>query len=225
MIKKLSVAYAIALVIIIYATIEGWLTPIQGIILGVLTFLAPIIVTAIITTVVANELTPKPSLKIKNIKFVKKSFQNINGYQIKAEVTNKRKKICSKIDATFQIKDDKNNSPKLLHINVDKTNGNETVRSREENMRNIAYAWINKKGAITTGSLSKLRQKDLVELLFPYETTAHGKSSIGGASSLFSSETLLKIEPSKKYHVKITVKGDDSEENTISKSAKKTLSA
>ena len=223
MIKKLSLASAIAIVIIIVATIEGWLTPIQGIVLGALAFLAPITVTAIISTVITTALSPKPSLKIENVQFVK-NFQNVDGYQIKAKITNKRKKICYKIDATFLIEDDKGKSPNLLEVKIDDTNGHQTVSSKEEAMRDIRYAWIDKKGNITKGNFEKLRQKDPIDLLFPYETAYFAAGSAGGAFHSHHFETLLRIEPNKDYRVTITAKGEDADDNTVSKSTKKTLS-
>jgi hypothetical protein len=225
LIKKLSVASAIAIVIIVVLTIEGWLTPIEGVILGVLAFLAPIIVIAIISTVITNALAPKPSLKIKNVQFVKKNFQNIDGYQIKAEVTNKGKKICLKLDAAFQIEDKNGKSPNLLHVNIEEDDGHQTVSSKEEPMRGIDYAWIDEKDTITKASFEKLRQKDSIGLLFPYETTSVGFGDLDGSSfRSYDSETLLKIEPATDYYVTITVKGEDSDSNTVSKSMKSTLS-
>jgi hypothetical protein len=212
----------VILLVIIGLTLEGIINPYIGIVLGVITFLVPIIITALLTTYIENALSPKASLRIENLEFTRR-FQNIDGYQIKAAVTNKGKKICYKLDATFQIKDDKGKSPNLLFVSIDKVDEHETVTSREEPMRAIGYAWIDEGKETTSSSLEKLRKDDCTELVFPYETTSIGVGKIGGSMSLFSSECLLKLTNSVNYDVTVTVKGEDSDKNTVVKSKKATL--
>lgn len=221
MIKKVIAISAIAFAIIIILTVEGIITPLLGIILSVLAFLAPIIVTVLITAAITNAFSPKTSLKIKKLQFVKKSFQNIDGYQLKAEVTNKGKKICMNLDATFQIQDSQKKSPKLLQISVTEWNKRLTVDSvKEEPMRDTRYAW-NKKGERTyLGNWTELRQEDSVSLLFPYETVGAGDLDSGSFSH---SEVLLKLEKNVNYDVIVEVKGEDSEKNTAIKKEKQTL--
>jgi hypothetical protein len=183
-----------------------------GVILSVLSLFVP--------TVVDYSLKPKVALQIKNLQFIKKSFDHVEGCQLKALIANNGRKICLNLDATLQVKDTQGREPNLLHVNVREINGQRAVESREEPMRDIAYAWTNEKNEITQGLWKELRQKDFVNLLFPYGNTSFGIGSISGSFSSFHSEPLLKIETATDYQVTITIKGEDSEKNTVMKSRK-----
>ena len=81
-------------------------------------------------------------------------------------------------------------------------------------MRKIGHAWIDKDGnVISEDTLKEMRQDDNFSLLFPYET--YYMASIGSGVSSYSYHSLLKLNPSLTYKVKITIKGEDADKNTV----------
>lgn len=207
-------------------------------VIGFLTYLGKIgfdigitisILSLFVPNLISHFLEPKVALEIKNLQFVKKSFDHVEGHQLKALITNNGKKICLNLDATIiQVKDAQGRSPNLLHVGVDETGGQKKIWSREEPMRDVGYAWIDQKEDITQGVLKELRGKDNVDLLFPYKTMFAGVTRDTGLSfeyegrrsSSYSSECWLKLETNTEYQVVVEVKGEDSEK--ISYSARKT---
>lgn len=181
-----------------------------GIILSILSLFVP--------NLVDYFLKPKVALQIKNLEFVKKSYDNVEGYQLKGLITNNGKRISLNLDATFKIENAQHKSPNLLHVIFDTTDAQVRVKSREEPMRNIGYAWTDEKDQTIIGSLKELRQKDFVGLLFPYEEVSAGISPIFGSVSAIYSETYLKLEPNACYEVVVEIKGEDSEKNTVMRS-------
>ena len=189
-----------------------------GIIIGVLAAIIPIVL-AILPTLIEYGLKPKVTLKINDMKLIKRNSHDVEGYQLEALVTNHGKKICLNMCATFVIKDAHGNSPNLLHVRFDSRKG-QTVEQNEEPMRAVRYAWGKEDERIYVGNWGELRQKDSVSLLFPHETIGGGTDSY-----TFWSETLLKLTPNSRYEVKVEVKGEDSEKNTAIGNKKQTLTA
>jgi hypothetical protein len=198
---------------IVVLTYFGKISLDVGIVLSVLGVVVPTVSTAI-----SYFLKPKVALEIKNLKFVKKSLDHAEGYRLRALVTNNGKKICLKLDATFQIKDAQGRSPNLLHAVFEKTDSQErVVFSNEEQMRNVGYAWIDEKDQtiMGTSTFKELRQEDFVGLVFPHEETWVNimPISIIHKNPTYS-ETYLKLQPNTQYEAFVEVKGEDSEKNT-----------
>ena len=169
---------------------------------------------------------PKIALKVEKVQFEKKTFGEVEGYQLKASVKNCGKKICVNLDASFEIKDMKGQPPRLLYATVEKADGHATkISSREEPMRYVEYGWVNKKERIHRGVFKELRKNDLVGLVFPYETSSVGAGAIlnGGFWRSTSSECLLKLDTDTYYQVYVEVKGEDSQKNTVIKTKKEKM--
>lgn len=156
----------------------------------------------------------KVALEIEKPRFLKKSFNQIEGHQLKAGVKNKGKEICLNLRAKFEIKDSEGKTPVLLNVRVDVSDGNEVANATEEPMRSIEYAWVDKNERVLK-ALQELKKDDVVSLLFPYETFF-----IGIGSSTSSSEYLLKLHANKDYEVEIELEGEDSDKNVIMKRKK-----
>jgi hypothetical protein len=156
----------------------------------------------------------KVTLEIEKPQFVRKSYDQIEGYKLKVGVKNKGSGICLNIRAKFDIKDFEGNTPELLNVRVDVTNGKEVVNVMEEPMRAIEYAWVDKDERVLK-ALKELKKDDAFSLLFPYERFFAG---IGSSTS--SSEYLLKLQANKDYTVEIEVEGEDLDKNVVIKSKK-----
>lgn len=180
------------------------------------------ILTATLPIVIENIIKDRVNLKIENIRFKQNNCEGANGYQIEASLTNRGTKICNNLEATFKITDKNGNSPNLLYVSIVDENNNKTASSKELPMRDIRYAWILENGQVEQGVLDRLRKDDIVGLIFPYETFGAGSAG-NGHSRFYSSEHWLRIEPAMKYKVTITVKGQDAEDCTCSKTEETTL--
>jgi hypothetical protein len=156
----------------------------------------------------------KVVLEIEKPRFFKRSFDQIEGHQLKAGVKNKGREICLNLCAKLEIKDYEGKVPELLNVRVDVTDGNKVTNATEEPMRAIKYAWVDKdERALKV--LKELKKDDDFSLLFPYETFFAG---VGSSTS--SSEYLLKLQVNKDYEVEIEVKGEDSDKNVVIKRKK-----
>lgn len=206
----ITTAVVISIVILTYF---GTISVDVGIVLSILSLVVPSVSTAI-----GYFRKPKVALEIKNIQFIK-SLHAVEGYQLKAFVTNNGRKICQNLAATFQIRDAQD-APNLLYVSIVETDGHESITTREAPMTDGRYTWIDEKGGITLGVWKELRLKDTVGLLFPYVTMHVGSLIMYGSSSSSSLECLLKLETNVEYHVVIEIKGEDSEKNTIMRSKK-----
>ena len=156
----------------------------------------------------------KVVLEIEKPQFVKKSFDQIEGHQLRAGVKNKGREVCLNLCAKFEIQDSEGKAPELLNVQVDVTDGNKVVNATAEPMRAIKYAWVDKDERVLK-VLKELKKDDAFSLLFPYETFFAG---VGSSTS--SSEYLLKLQVNKDYEVEIEVKGEDSDKNAIMKRKK-----
>lgn len=178
-------------------------------------FILPIFLGALFPVLLEYSLKPRVELQIKDIRLVKKSSHNVEGHQLEALITNNGKKICLSLKATnIQVTDADGRSPNLLHVDIDDSGEQTKVSSNEEPMRDVGYAWIDRKGSTTQGVLKELRRKDNVTLLFPYETTFGGRVENLNRSSSAYSERWLKLEADTKYQVVLEVKGEDSDKVT-----------
>jgi hypothetical protein len=210
----------ISLAIIAVLVNNGIISINVGIVVGVLLVIIYPLLLALLPIFLMFGIAPKVSLQISDLKFVKKNSHGIEGYQLKALVTNKGKKICSNLAASFEIKDTHGSSPNLLQVRFDNNNGQEKVEQKEEPMRNVRYTWIRNGDREYLGNYGELRQGDYVSLLFPFETI----SASAGLHDVWS-EMLLKLAPNSRYKVVIEVKGEDSEKNTAIGNKKQTLTA
>ena len=156
----------------------------------------------------------KVVLEIEKPQFVKKSFNQIDGHQLRAGVKNKGRLSCLNLCAKFEIKDSEGKAPGLLNVRVDVTDGNKVINATEEPMRAIKYALVDKNERVLK-VLKELKKDDAVGLLFPYETFFAGVGS-----STYSSEYLLKLQVNTDYEVEIEVKGEDSDKNAVMKRKK-----
>lgn len=188
-----------------------------GIIISVLTALPPIIFNL-------AEYFQKSQVKLKIIdaQFMAKGFDhNYVGYQLKALLINKGKKICLDLDdVSVVIEDTKGNTPSLLKVNKKIMDNHREITLDKEQMRDIGHCWIDKKDRLIT-SLQEMRQDDPFYLVFPYKTNWGGyvsKEEKTFLSSSHSHEYLLDLK-NEKYSVEIKVKGEDSDSNTITKKA------
>jgi hypothetical protein len=216
LISSVVIITIVVVISIVVLTYFGTISVNIGIVLSALSLVVPNVITAI-----GYFLKPRVALEIRNLKFVKKSLDHSEGYQLKALVTNNGKKICLKLDATFQIRDTQGRSPNLLHVVFEKTDSHErVVYSSEEDMRNIGHAWMDEKDQtiMGTSTLEELRREDFVGLVFPHEETWVNiiPTSIIHKNPTYS-ETYLKLQSNTHYEVFVEVKGEDSEKNTISK--------
>ena len=138
------------------------------------------------------------------------------GYQLETTVINRGRKICYNLKPSFDIKEINGNMPKLLHVHIQRENGHETKTTEEESLRKIGCAWIDEDGnVISKDILKEMRQDDNFVLLFPYETFYMAIGSIGGGVSSSGYYFLLKLNPGLTYKVKITIKGEDADKNTV----------
>ena len=203
------VLIVIAFVIPIALIYRGIVTLDVGAILGLLSFFVPAILDYV--------LKPKVSLKIMNPRFKKEKIdQQHFGYQLETTVINRGRKICYNLKPSFDIKEINRNMPKLLHVHVQRENGHETKTIQEGSLRKIRHAWIDEDGnVISKDILKEMRQDDNFVLLFPYETSYMPIGSIGGGVSSSGYYFLLKLNPGLTYKVKITIKGEDADKNTI----------
>jgi hypothetical protein len=156
----------------------------------------------------------KVVLEVEKPQFVRKSFDQIEGHQLRVGLKNNGREVCFNLCAKFEIKDSGGNAPRLLNVRVDVTEGNKVVDATEESMRAIGYAWIDKDGRVFK-VLKELKKDDDFGLLFPYETFFAG---VGSSTS--SSEYLLKLQADTNYEVEIEVTGEDSDKNVVMKRKK-----
>ena len=84
------------------------------------------------------------------------------------------------------------------------------VEPTEEDFGNGGYVWVNQGNKISSGSWKELRKNDTVKIIFPYLVV---NLAIGGLS--YYSKLLLKLNSNAHYCVRITVKGEDPDRNTI----------
>lgn len=205
--------FSIPIVVIIfigYLISQGVIALDAGAVFGFLSILPPILDYA---------LSANASLKIKNPKFIKEEINQLYGYQLKATVISKGKKICYNLEPSFEIKDKNGNIPNLINVNIVEISGNETKTIKEKPMSTIGHAWMDKSGNVTsTHVVKELRKDDKVDLLFPYETMY-----VASGNSSSSYEYFLKLDTNIDYVVKITVKGEDSEKNTVTAIKKVTI--
>ena len=204
-----SVIVAVVVIVAIsFLTFYGYISLDIGIvstaILAVLSLFVP--------NLIDYSLKPKVGLQIGNLEFVKKMHDGIEGHQLKGVIMNNGKKICLNLGASVKIEDRQGKSPNLLHIRFDRKDGQETVESKEEPMRDIGYIWTIDNEHVTTAIWKELRQKDSVNLLFPHEQV-----SVHVGSSGLWSVYLLKLEHNTEYNVIMEVKGEDYEKNTVVK--------
>jgi hypothetical protein len=188
-----------------------------GIIISLILIIIYPLILAVLPSVIDYGLQAKPNLAISNIELVNKFDENgIQGYVIKASITNKGKKNCLNPTASFQIHDSKGGTPNLLNVSHEEKDGNKKVETSEQAMRNIDYAWI--VNGETINKVEKLRQNDVVEVILPHEETGGGIAVIGGRSSYsFDSEVLIRLQKSTQYTITVAIKGEDSDGCTIAK--------
>ena len=151
----------------------------------------------------------KANLEIEKPILLKKSIDQIEGYQLKVGVKNKGKGACLNLSAKFEIKDSHEAPPELLSVRVNVTNGKKEITATEEAIRAVDYAWIDPKERIFK-VLNELKSNDSFSLLYPYETFFAG---VGSSTS--SSEYLLNLKTNTNYVVEIEVKGKDRENNAV----------
>ena len=115
----------------------------SGIIYGVLISLGTIFIETLIPTLLNFSIASKVSLKIDNIHFEKKTFENVEGYLLNSRVINKGNKIALNLDATVQIKNEQKGIPTLLYVTVSEQAGRIiNVEVNEEPFESTKYAWI-----------------------------------------------------------------------------------
>jgi hypothetical protein len=206
-----SIATVVVIAIAIF-TYSGYISLDTSIIFTLVTVILAML-SLFVPSLVDYSLKPRVSLEIGNLEFIRKEYHDVEGYLLKGLITNKGKRICLNLDVAFKIEDARHNSPNLLYVRLDTENGQETVNTREEAMRDINYVWINERDRITKGMWKELRQKDSVAFLFPYESV-----DIGVGSHFWWSEFLLKLENNAEYQVTVEAKGEDGDKNTVMKS-------
>ena len=167
-------------------------------------------------------LKPKVKLEIKNVRFYKKAINGVGGYQLRAIITNKGKKICYNLQASVDIKNSKGYSPKLLKIEVKKVNGHKDVSFSESELNDAKCVFVDEKNRLINQESIILREKDKIWLKFPhiYSVSFALLDRRSLRSRSYHSYYLLKLEPDKKYEVTISIKGEDSDKSTITKEKK-----
>jgi hypothetical protein len=207
------ISIAIAAVLIYF----GIISLDVGIIISILAAIIFPLVLALLPIAIEHGLKPKVDLRIENVRFTKKSRQDVTGYQLEASVTNHGDKICLNLEPTFKITDDNDKSANLLYVSIEERNDHETVTAKELPMRDIGFAWVIDNKTVRQATLDKLRKDDVVGLIFPYET--FGIATLGkNSSTSHDSEHWLKVEPQIEYKVTVTIKGEDAESCTVIKS-------
>lgn len=193
----------------IYLRIIGFLGDWETVIFSLLSIILPLIPYC---------FQPKVVLKIKNVRFTdEKQVNHDIGYYLKATVINKGKKICFNIDACFDIKDESGKPPPLLCIKTVETNGEKSVSTEIKPFdEKLEYVWV-KDGYPHGRILEELRHGDEFDLIFPWVPLGEVMrfSFETHNFDLTKTECLLKLDSNKRYQVKITVKGEDSERNTV----------
>lgn len=204
------IAIATTIGLLVYYNV---LTPYYGLIYGIAISIGTIVVEALITTVINYAISPKVSLKIDNVQLEKKTFQNIDGYLLTAIVTNSGKKIVSNLDACIQIKNEKNETTRLLNITIqERDDFIVSANSSEVAFESDKYTWIDAQNRITLGTWAQLRQGDPVKLLFPY--ISHPLVLFAEDPVMTSTDTYLQLQKNNSYKVTIEVKGENAERTT-----------
>jgi hypothetical protein len=96
-----------------------------------------------------------------------------------------------------------------------------SAQAREETFESDKYAWIDAPDEITLGAWTQLRQKDHVNLRFPYISQPWVASLDDPVFTYI--ETLLELHKNIPYEVTIEVKGEDAEKNTVCGQATKKI--
>jgi hypothetical protein len=202
----LTIIFLIVAGIIFYLRTVGILGDLEALFLTIISaFLYSV------PSVIPYYFQPRVALKIGEVTFHEKKVNHNIGYYLKTTVLNKGKKIGLNLDARFEIKDSSGNPPLLLNIVTETMNGQKSVKIEEKPFdEHIEYVWVLEGTKYHRGVLKELRHNDRVDLLFPYHTFF-----IGIGKKWYESEYLLKLETKKEYKVKITLKGEDSEKNTV----------
>ncbi|MCS7123936.1 MAG: hypothetical protein NZ932_00750 [Candidatus Bathyarchaeota archaeon] len=211
----------ITLTVIIFLIIAGLILYLRQVgVLGDLEALFLTIISALLSSIpsfISYGFEPRVALKIENVKFNKKQVNNIVGYYLTAKVLNKGKKKALNIDAYFDIRDDLGKPPSLLYVKTVETNGEKSVSTEIKPFdEKLEYVWVkdrNYHGRV----LDELRHDDEFNLLFPHVPLS-GVMTYNWETRHFHltrTEYLLKLESGKRYQVKITVKGEDSDKNAV----------
>ena len=223
---SLIAVLVVTVLVVSYFVSLGKITVNEGIVITVVVVIVSPLLQIILPPLITIGLQPKVSLKVDKIEFQKRVFHGVEGHQIKALVTNKGKKICSNLTASFSVKDADNRSPNLLSITFSNRDFQPRTDAAEEPMRSIGYAWKKDNENECLGDWKELRQKDCVYLLFPYETHFFDGADTNpyrDSIAYNASEVLLKLIPNHRYKIVIEVKGEDSERITAIGKKEKTL--
>jgi len=153
----------------------------------------------------------KAVLSINNIHFEKKEFDQVTGYQLIAEVMNKGQGISDLI-AAITVNDTLGQPPNLTRVDVREERGQQEVRSKDAEKKNIDYAWIDADGKEKIKVLEVLDSNEMVSLVFPYEAFR-----VGGGDRWFSYRILLSLEKNSEYNVQIEIQGRDGKKNRFLK--------
>jgi hypothetical protein len=213
----------ITLTTITFLVVAGIIFYLKNIgILGDLEALFLTIISALLSgmpSIIVYCFQPRVALKIDKIIFIEKQVNHNIGYYLKATILNEGKKIGLNINAYFEIKDSSRKPPPLLYIETETINGQRNVRAKEKPFdEHIGYVWILKGKDYCRGVLKELKHSEKVELLFPYNIFFFGVGK-----KWHEYEYLLKLEAKKEYEVKVTLKGEDWEKNTIETTKKVTI--
>jgi hypothetical protein len=159
----------------------------------------------------------KAVISINNVRFEKKVFDHVTGYQLKTEVSNKGQRVSDLI-AAIAIRDANGKQPNLTRVDVREERGRQEVRSKEEGEENIDYAWIDMEGNAKIRVLEFLENGKTVNLTFPHEAF-----KVGGGDRWFSYRILLSLERNSTYDVQIEIQGRDEKKTRFNRKKEVTL--
>lgn len=181
-----------------------------------------ILLEAVIPILLDYSIAPKVLLKIQEIKFEKKTYLDVEGYLITASVINTGKRIALNLDATIQIKSNQGEPPNFLTAHIsERDNIVINANATDETFESDKYAWIEPQERITLGQWGQLRQKDCINLRFPYISHVWVTNIDDPVFDYY--DTLLSLDRNTPYEVTIEVKGEDAEKNTVYGKASKKI--
>lgn len=170
----------------------------------------------------------KVSLKIESLFLHPRRAGEIKGYVGRVRVTNKGKKIAYNLTANIDVERDGIYSEVFVVTTV--AGGRVTHEGKviatvdeKEPAHSIEYKWMDEKKRLFGDTWEKLRQGDVVYLVFPKKRHIHVGFGRAGKGISYETHTLdfLKLWAGVNHRATVTVKGETSEKDTVS--AKRTF--
>ena len=166
---------------------------------------------------------PRVSLEIMRPRLIPEWHGNIKGYRGEVIVTNKGRRIAYNLTARIEVERDGLYDQVLeVHVIENRENPDEVTTRirRKEYAYNVDSQWTDEKRRIVVGKVWKqLRKDDFAILIFPRKQPSipHvSRISVESPVEPYAVD-ILKLMAKADHRLKIIVKGEDFEKNTVSK--------